>query len=137
MNAFGSDEERLVLIADDDADIRGLVALRLERSGFTVECAEDGESALSSARAMRPAVVVLDVAMPGLTGLEVLAALKGDPDTAQLPVMLLTARAAPTDVEHGLGAGADEYVTKPFSPQELAARVEALFARTWAAAAAA
>ena len=116
----------VVLVADDDEDILELVKLRLSRCGFDIISAVDGEAALALARSERPALLVLDVAMAGLDGLEVTRALRADPQTAALPILLLTARAQEADVEHGLAAGADDYVVKPFSPEALAERVASL-----------
>jgi len=109
----------LVLCADDDADILALLAIRLERAGFRVAQAVDGEQALSLARKLRPDVLVLDVMMPRLSGTEVLGALRGDEATAAIPVVLLSARAQEADVERGLEAGADAYLAKPFQAPEL------------------
>lgn len=114
----------LVLIADDDPDIRMLVRLRLERSGYTVVAANDGLEALKLATECRPDLVILDVTMPGLTGVEVTRELRAR--TESMPVILLTAHAHEADVDKGAEAGADVYVTKPFSPQELESRVRAL-----------
>jgi len=113
-----------VLIADDDPDIRMLVRLRLERSGYSVVAASDGLEALALAADCRPDLAILDVSMPHLSGVEVTRALR---ERAQhLPVILLTARAREADVAEGVEVGADAYVTKPFSPQELETRVRAL-----------
>ena len=109
----------LVLCADDDRDILALLALRLERAGYRVVQAVDGEQALSLARELLPDVVVLDVMMPRLSGTEVLAALRADGATAGLRVVLLSARAQEADVERGLEAGADAYLAKPFQAPEL------------------
>ena len=109
----------LVLCADDDADILALISIRLERAGFRVAQAADGEQALSLARELRPDVLVLDVMMPRLSGTEVLGALRGDDATAAIPVVLLSARAQEDDVERGLEAGADAYLAKPFQAPEL------------------
>ncbi len=114
----------LVLIADDDPDIRMLVRLRLERSGYTVVAANDGLEALALAAECHPDLAILDVSMPGLSGVEVTRALRER--QATLPVILLTAHAQESDVTEGAKAGADAYVTKPFSPQELESRVRAL-----------
>jgi DNA-binding response OmpR family regulator len=114
----------LVLIADDDPDIRMLVRLRLERSGYDVVAAIDGLEALKLAGECKPDLAILDVSMPGLSGVEVTRALRAQ--AATFPVILLTAHAQEADVEHGASAGADAYVTKPFSPQELESRVRAL-----------
>ena len=112
-------EAPLVLCADDDRDILALLALRLERAGYRVAQAVDGEQALALARELRPEVLVLDVMMPRMTGTEVIAALRGDEATAGMRVVLLSARAQETDVERGLAAGADAYLAKPFQTPEL------------------
>ena len=122
--------ERRLLVADDDRDIRELVAFKLEHAGFTVETVDDGVRALERARADHPALVVLDVMMPGLSGLDVARQLRADPDTAGIPVILLTARAQELDVESGFAVGVDDYVIKPFSPRELLSRVNAVLARS-------
>jgi two-component system phosphate regulon response regulator PhoB len=118
-----------ILVADDDLDIRDLVAFKLEQAGFDVTAVDNGLAALSAARQDPPDLVVLDVMMPGMSGIDVCRELRGDPTTATLPIILLTARAQEGDVEIGFGAGADDYVVKPFSPRELVSRVEALLAR--------
>jgi DNA-binding response OmpR family regulator len=121
-----SNARPLVLVADDDEDILQLVVLRLGRSGYDVVSATDGESAVELAMARRPDLVVIDVAMPRLDGLEITRMLRAREETASIPILLLTARTRDVDVELGLAAGADDYVTKPFSPELLAQRVAAL-----------
>lgn len=116
----------VVLVADDDEDILTLVALRFRRSGLEVILARDGEEALELIETRAPDVAVLDIAMPKLTGLEVVRRLRSSEATKDLPVVLLTARAAEKDIELGLEAGADEYITKPFSPQDLYACVQSV-----------
>jgi DNA-binding response OmpR family regulator len=118
-----------VLIADDDPDIRDLVAFKLEQAGHDVTTVDNGLAALSAAQERPPDLVVLDVMMPGMSGIDVCRQLRGEPATAALPIILLTARAQEGDVEVGFGAGADDYVVKPFSPRELVSRVEAVLAR--------
>ncbi|WP_461022603.1 response regulator transcription factor [Thalassiella azotivora] len=125
----GADVGRRVLVADDDRDIRELVAFRLEAAGFEVEQAEDGAQALERLRRSPPDLAVLDVMMPGLSGMDVTRQLRADPVTAHVPVILLTARAQEADVEAGFAAGVDDYVVKPFSPRELVSRVQAVLAR--------
>jgi CheY-like chemotaxis protein len=112
-------EAPLVLCADDDRDILALLALRLERAGYRVAQAVDGEQALALARELRPDVLVLDVMMPRMSGTDVLGALRADEATAHLRVVLLSARAQESDVERGLEAGADAYLAKPFQAPEL------------------
>ena len=116
-----------VLVADDEDDIRALVCLAVRRAGCTVLAdVPDGTAALATARADRPDLAVLDVSMPGATGLEVCTALRADPATAGLPVLLLSAGASSDDVARGLATGADAYLPKPFSVVGLAARVREL-----------
>jgi CheY-like chemotaxis protein len=111
------------LIADDDEDILELVRLRLARHGYATVVARDGAEALAAVRERKPDLALLDVAMPALDGYELTGILKGDPATRDIPVVLLTASAQTGDVAKGLAAGADDYITKPFSPQELLLRV--------------
>ena len=124
-----SDDVRTVLVADDDEDILELVAFRLERAGYEVLTAADGAEALAVAQEHLPDLVVLDVMMPALSGIEVTRRLRGDEATRDIPVILLTARVQEADVSRGFDAGADDYLRKPFSPQELRARVQAIIAR--------
>lgn len=124
-----SDTTPLVLVADDDPDILDLVRYRLERSGYKVATAETGTEAVRLAGELSPALAVLDVMMPGLTGFDVTRRLRADPQTVGIPVILLTARAQEADVQEGFAAGADDYLRKPFSPRELSARVQAVLGR--------
>ena len=118
-----------VLVADDEEDIRLLVALAVRKAGCTVVAAvADGTQAMTTAAAERPDLVVLDVSMPGATGLEVCAALRADPRTAACRVLLLSAGASPDDVARGLAAGADAYLPKPFTVAGLVAQVRQLTA---------
>ena len=119
----------VVLVADDDADIRDLVAFKLEQAGLEVIPVEDGHTALEQARSRRPTLAVLDVSMPGLSGIEVCRMLRADAATAGILIIMLTARVQEQDVEGGFNAGADDYVTKPFSPRELVSRIQALLSR--------
>jgi DNA-binding response OmpR family regulator len=116
----------LILCADDDEDILSLVSLRLERAGFRVMKAVDGEAALEAVRAHKPILAVLDVMMPKRTGYEVLAALRADQAYADLKVILLSARVQESDVERGIDAGADAYLAKPFKAGDLVAKVQEL-----------
>jgi len=122
-------DQPLVLAADDDEDVLGLVTFRLERSGYTVLQARDGEEALALAVAERPDLAVLDVMMPKMDGFEVTRRLRAEEATKSMPIILLTARAQDADVQRGFDAGADDYLRKPFSPQELRARVQAILGR--------
>ena len=116
-----------VLVVDDEAEVRDLVQYTLE--DYDLRSASNGDEALSEVAANLPDVVILDIMMPGTTGLQVLELWRADPVTAQLPVILLSAKAQETDVDRGFQLGADDYVTKPFSPMELARRVDAVIAR--------
>jgi DNA-binding response OmpR family regulator len=120
---------KTVLVVDDEQDILDLVRFRLEHDGYRVITASDGQAGLALAREERPDLCILDVMMPKLTGLEVLAHLRADPATADTPVILLTARGQDADVDRGFELGAQDYVTKPFSPKELRRRVHALLSR--------
>jgi DNA-binding response OmpR family regulator len=119
-----------ILIVEDDSDIRELMALKLTLEGHEVDIEADGEAGLAAARELMPDLVVLDWMMPKLTGVEVCQALRADPATASLPVIILTAKAQEADVQRGFAAGADDYMSKPFSPPELASRVAAILARS-------
>jgi DNA-binding response OmpR family regulator len=110
---------RRVVVADDDPDIVDLLTLNLEASGYQVEQAYDGEQARELVLRVLPDLVVLDVMMPKLNGLEVLAALKAHPQTRNIPIVMLTAKASDNDVWQGWEAGADYYITKPFDLEEL------------------
>jgi DNA-binding response OmpR family regulator len=116
----------LVLCADDDADILSLVRLRLERAGYRVVTAEDGQKAIELLRAQSPELAVLDVMMPKRTGYEVLAELRADELLRGMKVILLSARVQEGDVSRGMDAGADAYLAKPFKAQDLVSTVEGL-----------
>ncbi|MGH2926718.1 MAG: response regulator transcription factor [Solirubrobacteraceae bacterium] len=122
-------DTRTVLVADDDPDIRDLLAFKLEQMGYRVLLAPDGAQALAMATADPPDIAVLDLMMPAMTGVDVCRALRQHGETAYVPVILLTARTHERDVQNGFASGADDYVTKPFSPRELASRVQAVLAR--------
>ena len=117
-----------MLVIDDDPVILKLLKVNFEIEGFEVLSALDGREGLAQAKGQRPNVVISDIMMPGLDGLQVLSALKDDPDTEDLPVILLSARAQVADVQRGMELGADDYVTKPFDPLELIDRVNAIVA---------
>jgi two-component system, OmpR family, response regulator len=118
----------LVLVADDDADIRDLVEFKLAQAGYTVKAVGDGLSAWEAFEAARPELVVLDVMMPGLSGIDVLRKIR-ESDAAEVPVLLLSAKSRDSDVDTGFAVGATDYVVKPFSPRELMHRVNAILAR--------
>ena len=122
-----------VLVADDDPDILTVVKINLELDGFEVETAVDGEDAIQKATSTVPNVIVLDIMMPRMDGLTALHRLRSQAATANIPIILLTARGLPEDRVRGLELGADDYITKPFDITELAARVKAVLRRTQAA----
>jgi CheY-like chemotaxis protein len=112
-----------ILVVDDDPVIQKLLAVNFEMEGYHVVTASDGEEALDRVAAERPAVVVLDVMMPKVDGIEVLRRIKANPITANTPVLLLSAKAQAQDIDDGMAAGADFYLTKPFEPLDLLDRV--------------
>ena len=120
---------RRILVVDDEPDITGLVAYHLARAGYRVSTATNGKDALKSAREERPDVVVLDLMLPGVSGYEVLQELRKRKETSEVGIILLTARREEVDRIKGLSLGADDYLTKPFSPQELTLRVAAVLRR--------
>jgi DNA-binding response OmpR family regulator len=119
----------VILAADDDEDILELVTFRLERSGYTVLQARDGEEAFQLAKEKKPDLAVLDVMMPKMDGFELTRRLRAEEATSRIPIILLTARAQDADLQQGFDAGADDYIRKPFSPQELRARVQSILGR--------
>jgi two-component system phosphate regulon response regulator PhoB len=124
-----------ILIVEDEPDILALVTFHLAKAGYRVSTAANGTDGLRAAREDRPALVVLDLMLPGLSGFEIIERLRADEATRHVAVLMLTARREEVDRIHGLSAGADDYLTKPFSPQELVLRVAAILRRTTAAAA--
>ncbi|KQY54495.1 MULTISPECIES: response regulator transcription factor [unclassified Nocardioides] len=121
-----------IVVADDDEDIRELVVFKLRQAGHEVSAVSDGAAAVEACRADKPALALLDIMMPGMSGLDAARALRAEPATARLPIILLTARAQESDIEQGFAVGVDDYITKPFSPRELASRVAAVLARSGA-----
>ena len=117
-----------VLVVDDDPVIQRLLKVNFEMEGYVVLMANDGVDGLEKARAERPDIVVLDIMMPRMSGLDVTKALKADPDTASIPILLLSAKAQEADLRAGDESGADDYLTKPFEPLLLLQRVEHLLA---------
>ena len=118
-----------ILIVDDEPEAVELVAFNLKQAGFDIATAADGGEALKKAKAQLPALVVLDVMLPEIDGLEVCKLLRRDSATAKIPILMLTAKAAEIDRVLGLELGADDYVTKPFSPRELVLRVKKILQR--------
>ncbi len=119
-----------ILVVDDEDDIRELVALNLDREGYKVLACETGEHALAMVRSKTPDLVVLDLMLPGIDGLEVCKRLKTDPSLRHIPVVMLTAKGEESDIVAGLELGADDYITKPFSGKVLVARVRRLLRKT-------
>lgn len=119
-----------ILVADDEPDVLQLVTLNLKGAGFIVTHAEDGQQALAQAREIDPALIVLDLMLPELSGVEVCKVLKKESQTAQIPIIMLTAKAEEVDRIVGLELGADDYITKPFSPRELVLRVKSVLRRS-------
>lgn len=118
-----------VLVVEDDPVILRLLEVNFDLEGFTVLQAQDGAEGLEAARLHRPDVIVTDIMMPKMTGIELVAALREDDDTAGIPILLLSAKAQTSDLKAGMDAGADDYVTKPFEPLDLIERVNALLSR--------
>ena len=125
-----------ILVAEDDIDIAELVRHSLERAGHSADIVASGRDVLPSIKQRPPDVLILDLMLPAMNGLEICRALRGQPTTARLPIIIVTARGEETDRIVGLEIGADDYVTKPFSPKELDARVGALIRRAKPAASA-
>jgi phosphate regulon transcriptional regulator PhoB len=118
-----------VLVAEDEADVLRLISSNLKAAGYQVVEAVDGETALARAREASPALIVLDLMLPGMSGLEVCRVLKNDSSTKAIPILMLTAKAEEVDRIVGLELGADDYVTKPFSPRELVLRIRSILRR--------
>lgn len=123
-----------ILVVDDEPDLLELVEYNLREAGYTVVTAKDGASAMAEVRRQRPDLVLLDVMLPDVSGTEVCRRLRRDPDTSRIPIMMLTARGQEIDRVVGFELGADDYVVKPFSPRELALRVQAVLRRASTAA---
>ena len=121
--------EGLVLVIDDEKDLLELVRYNLEKEGYQVKTAEDGEAGLEAAVREMPDIVIVDLMLPGIDGLDVCRRLRADPRMARTPIIMLTAKTTETDRVVGLEMGADDYITKPFSPRELAARIKAVLRR--------
>jgi DNA-binding response OmpR family regulator len=126
---------KTVLVVDDDPDIRELITWKLSQAGYTTLTASDGEAGLAAAVAGDaegglPDLVLVDWMMPRMTGIEVCLALRDNPVTARIPIILLTAKAQEVEVERGFAAGVDDYIVKPFSPREMLGRIQAVLARS-------
>ncbi len=123
-------DRRKVLVVDDEADILELVSYNLSKEGFAVSSAADGQEALSKVRKEKFDLLILDLMLPGMSGMEICRVLRNDPNTRDLPIIMLTAKGEEVDRVLGLEMGADDYITKPFSPRELSARIRAVLRRT-------
>jgi len=121
--------KKSVLVVEDDKDILELVSYNLQREGFDVKGVATGEAALSSARSRTPDVILLDLMLPGVDGLEVCREIREDDKTRQIPIIIVSAKGEESDIVAGLELGADDYITKPFSPKVLIARVRAVLRR--------
>ncbi len=121
--------QQAVLVVEDESDIRELIKFNLEREGYNVDEAVDGAQAMERIRRRQPDLVVLDLMLPGMPGLEVCRQIRANPEISRLPVLVVTAKGTEVDKVLGLEMGADDYVVKPFSPRELVARVKALLRR--------
>lgn len=119
-----------ILVADDDPDILGLVEMKLQAMGHVVTTASDGAAALVAASATNFDIAIFDVAMPGSNGIEVTSRIRDSSVPPRMPIILMSAFATEADIRDGYDAGADDYVTKPFSPRDLGERVEALLSRS-------
>lgn len=121
--------KKMILVIEDEHDIQELVKYNLVKEGYPVNLADTGEHGIKLARSESPGLILLDLMLPGIDGLEVCKALKGDTKTAHIPIVMLTAKGEEADIVAGLEIGADDYITKPFSPRVLIARIRALLRR--------
>lgn len=124
-----TDERRTVLVVEDERDLRTLISYNLAKAGYAVEEAGSGELAVKKARLIEPDLVVLDLMLPGMDGLEVCRTLRADPQTAGVSIVMLTAKGDEADIVLGLEMGADDYIVKPFAPRVLLARIKAAMRR--------
>jgi two-component system alkaline phosphatase synthesis response regulator PhoP len=118
-----------VLVIEDDEDIQELVNYNLTKEGYQISCVASGEDGLRTAKSKLPNLIVLDLMLPGIDGLEICKLIKADPKTQHIPIVMLTAKGEESDVVTGLELGADDYITKPFSPKVLVARVRSILRR--------
>jgi two-component system phosphate regulon response regulator PhoB len=125
-------EKKKILVVDDEPDVTDLVAYHLKAKGFHVECLNDATASISLARSVHPDLIILDIMMPDLSGIQVCRILRGDNRLSKVPIIFLTAKAEPQDRIDGLESGADDYLGKPFSPKELVLRVESILRRAGA-----
>ncbi len=122
-------DKKKILVVDDEPDVTDLVAYHLKAKGFHVESVNDATASISKARGYQPDLLILDIMMPDLSGIQICRILRSDPKLSKVPIIFLTAKAEPPDRIEGLESGADDYVGKPFSPKELVLRVESIFRR--------
>lgn len=122
--------DKQILVVEDEEDILELVSFNLKKEGYQVKGVTSGEEALQEVRRKIPSLIILDLMLPGVDGFDVCRALKNDPRTKTVPIVMLTARSEEADIVIGLELGADDYLTKPFSPRELVARVRAILRRS-------
>jgi DNA-binding response OmpR family regulator len=122
-------KQKHIVVIEDEKDILEILEYNLKREGFRVSISSDGKSGLNMVLQNKPDLVLLDIMLPELDGLDICQRLKNDPSTHTIPIIMVTAKEEESDVVLGLGLGADDYITKPFSPKELIARVKALFRR--------
>jgi len=123
-------DDKQILVVEDEEDILELISFNLKKEGYQVKGVTSGEEALQEARRKIPSLIILDLMLPGVDGFDVCKALKNDPRTKAVPIVMLTARSGEADIVIGLELGADDYLTKPFSPRELIARVRAILRRS-------
>lgn len=126
-------EKKRILVVDDEPDVTDLVAYNLRAKGFRVETLNDATASISAVRNMHPDIVILDIMMPDLSGIQICRILRADPKLARIPIIFLTAKSEPHDRIEGLESGADDYLSKPFSPRELVLRVESILRRSTSA----
>lgn len=122
-------EKKRILVVDDEPDVTDLVAYHLKARGFDVECLNDATASIAKARSTQPDLIILDIMMPHLSGIQLCRILRADHKLAKVPIVFLTAKAEPQDRIEGLESGADDYLAKPFSPKELILRVESILRR--------
>ncbi len=122
-------EKKKILVVDDEPDVTDLVAYHLKAKGFQVECLNDATASISKARSFQPELIILDIMMPHLSGIQLCRILRADNRLSKVPIIFLTAKAEPPDRIEGLESGADDYLGKPFSPKELVLRVESILRR--------
>lgn len=127
-------DKKKILVVDDEPDVTDLVAYHLRAKGFHVETLNDATASIAKARSFHPHLVILDIMMPHLSGIQICRILRADPKLARVPIIFLTAKAEPQDRIEGLESGADDYLPKPFSPKELVLRVESILRRVAAPA---